>query len=174
MSRKWQTKCQLTKSMFMYPIFISDDPNASVEVASLPGQRRWGINKLEGFIGPLVTKGLESVILFGVPLNSIKVWFLVRFFVGASFEINYLLRMDGEHQQTILLVPSSSLSKNCASSILLYTSHAMFVCANTLTMDIAVLSTATGLSIRRLPLNVSPKLLLTTLGREQIVLHPVT
>jgi len=71
-SRKWQTKCQLTKSMFMYPIFISDDPNASVEVASLPGQRRWGINKLEGFIGPLVTKGLESVILFGVPLNSIK------------------------------------------------------------------------------------------------------
>jgi len=71
-SRKWQTKCQLTKSMFMYPIFISDDPNASVEVASLPGQRRWGINKLEGFIGPLVTKGLECVILFGVPLNSIK------------------------------------------------------------------------------------------------------
>uniref|UniRef100_A0A8H7Y4S5 Delta-aminolevulinic acid dehydratase n=1 Tax=Psilocybe cubensis TaxID=181762 RepID=A0A8H7Y4S5_PSICU len=71
-SRKWQAKRHLTKSMFMYPIFITDDPDASVEIASLPGQRRWGINKLEGFLGPLVAKGLESVILFGVPLTCPK------------------------------------------------------------------------------------------------------
>jgi len=56
----------------MYPIFITDDPNASVEIATLPGQHRWGVNKLDEFIGPLVGKGLESVILFGVPLNCIK------------------------------------------------------------------------------------------------------
>lgn len=61
--------------MFMYPIFITDDPNASVEIASLPGQRRWGINQLEGFLRPLVDKGLESVILFGVPLSCQKVVF---------------------------------------------------------------------------------------------------
>lgn len=64
--------------MFMYPIFITDDPNASVEIPTLPGQRRWGVNKLEEFIGPLVKKGLESVILFGVPFNCVKVcpfWF---------------------------------------------------------------------------------------------------
>jgi delta-aminolevulinic acid dehydratase/porphobilinogen synthase len=61
--------------MFMYPIFITDDPDASVEIATLPGQRRWGVNKLEGFIGPLVKKGLESVILFGVPLTCVKVRF---------------------------------------------------------------------------------------------------
>lgn len=62
--------------MFMYPIFITDNPDASVEIATLPGQRRWGVNKLEGFIGPLVQKGLESVILFGVPLKCVKVRFL--------------------------------------------------------------------------------------------------
>jgi len=56
----------------MYPIFISDDPDASQVILTLPGQRRWGVNKLEGFLAPLVQKGLQSVILFGVPLNCIK------------------------------------------------------------------------------------------------------
>lgn len=59
--------------MFMYPIFITDDPNASVEIPSLPGQRRWGVDRLEEFLGPLVNKGLKSVILFGVPVKSPKV-----------------------------------------------------------------------------------------------------
>ncbi|KAL0068850.1 Aminolevulinate dehydratase [Marasmius tenuissimus] len=58
--------------MFMYPIFITDDPSASVEIPTLPGQRRWGVNKLEEFLGPLVKKGLQSIILFGVPLNCDK------------------------------------------------------------------------------------------------------
>ncbi|KAJ3566467.1 hypothetical protein NP233_g6982 [Leucocoprinus birnbaumii] len=58
--------------MFMYPIFITDDPNASVEIPTLPNQRRWGVNKLEEFLGPLVKKGLKSVILFGVPLTCPK------------------------------------------------------------------------------------------------------
>jgi len=58
--------------MLMYPIFITDDPDASVEIATLPGQRRWGVNKLEGFLSPLVQKGLKSVILFGVPLKCEK------------------------------------------------------------------------------------------------------
>ncbi|KAG8863289.1 Aminolevulinate dehydratase [Tulasnella sp. 330] len=58
--------------MLMYPIFITDDPEAETVIASLPGQKRWGVEKLEGFLGPLVKKGLKSVILFGVPLNCAK------------------------------------------------------------------------------------------------------
>ena len=59
--------------MLMYPIFITDDPEASVVIQALPGQRRWGVNRLEEFIGPLVNKGLKSVILFGVPFKCVKV-----------------------------------------------------------------------------------------------------
>ncbi|KAI0062190.1 tetrapyrrole biosynthesis porphobilinogen synthase [Artomyces pyxidatus] len=58
--------------MLMYPIFITDDPSAQVEIPSLPGQCRWGVDRLEEFIGPLVKKGLKSVILFGVPLSCEK------------------------------------------------------------------------------------------------------
>lgn len=72
LSRSWQGRRQLTKSMLMYPIFITDDDDARVEIPTLPGQCRWGVNRLEGFIGPLVKKGLKSVILFGVPMKCAK------------------------------------------------------------------------------------------------------
>lgn len=61
------------KSMLIYPIFISDDPDTEEVIPTLPGQKRWGINKLEGFLGPLIKKGLKSVILFGVPMQMEKV-----------------------------------------------------------------------------------------------------
>jgi len=72
LTREWQGRRQLTKSMFMYPIFITDDPKASVVIPTLPGQSRWGVDRLEGFLGPLVKKGLKSVILFGVPFKCQK------------------------------------------------------------------------------------------------------
>jgi porphobilinogen synthase len=59
--------------MFIYPIFISDDPEAEEVVATLPGQKRWGVNRLESFLGPLIQKGLQGVILFGVPMKMEKV-----------------------------------------------------------------------------------------------------
>jgi len=73
--RTWQSNGRvLTKSSLIYPIFISDDPDAEEVIATLPGQKRWGINKLEGFLGPLVRKGLKGVILFGVPMKMTKVY----------------------------------------------------------------------------------------------------
>lgn len=63
----------LTKSMLIYPIFISDDPEAEQTITSLPGQKRWGLNKLQRFLDPLIAKGLKAVILFGVPMDMTKV-----------------------------------------------------------------------------------------------------
>lgn len=34
----------------MYPIFITDDPDARVEIPSLLGQCRWGVNRLDEFL----------------------------------------------------------------------------------------------------------------------------
>jgi porphobilinogen synthase len=67
----------------MYPIFIVDDPDAEEEIASLPLQKRyvrirsrlfgrWGVNKIVGFLTPLVKKGLRSIIIFGVPVIKKK------------------------------------------------------------------------------------------------------
>ena len=35
---------------------------------------RYGVNKLEGMLRPLVEKGLKCVLIFGVPAKIAKVW----------------------------------------------------------------------------------------------------
>ncbi|CAD0108566.1 unnamed protein product, partial [Aureobasidium uvarum] len=69
LARAWQAERQLTKSMLIYPLFITDNPDEETLIASLPGQYRRGLNKLVPFLRPLIAKGLKSVILFGVPLH---------------------------------------------------------------------------------------------------------
>ncbi|KAK1836199.1 delta-aminolevulinic acid dehydratase [Podospora conica] len=69
LARSWQAERQLTKSMLIYPLFISDQDDEEVLIPSLPNQYRRGINKIVPFVEPLIHKGLRSVILFGVPLR---------------------------------------------------------------------------------------------------------
>jgi porphobilinogen synthase len=54
--------------MLVYPLFVSDQPEEKTLIPSLPNQYRYGLNKVEEALIPLVQKGLRSVILFGVPL----------------------------------------------------------------------------------------------------------
>lgn len=70
LTRAWQAERQLTKSMLIYPIFITDDPDEFTPIPSLPNQNRLGLNKIIPFLQPLVEQGLRSVILFGVPLAA--------------------------------------------------------------------------------------------------------
>ncbi|KAF2717192.1 delta-aminolevulinic acid dehydratase [Polychaeton citri CBS 116435] len=66
-SAMWQAERQLHKSMFIYPVFLSANPDLEEPITSLPNQYRRGINKLLPFLEKLVAKGLHSVILFGSP-----------------------------------------------------------------------------------------------------------
>jgi porphobilinogen synthase len=72
--RQWQSSScsRLSAYSFIYPIFVTDDPEAEEEIASLPGQKRYGVNKLEQALRPLVDKGLVSVLIFGVPRSAKK------------------------------------------------------------------------------------------------------
>ncbi|PSR76856.1 delta-aminolevulinic acid dehydratase [Coniella lustricola] len=70
LARQWQAERQLTKSMLIYPLFVSDQDDEEVLIPSLPNQSRRGINKLIPFLEPLIHKGLRAVMLFGVPLEA--------------------------------------------------------------------------------------------------------
>ncbi|TPX13269.1 uncharacterized protein E0L32_006242 [Thyridium curvatum] len=70
LARTWQAERQLTKSMLIYPLFISDQDDEEVLIPSLPNQYRRGMNRLVPFLETLVHKGLRSVILFGVPMRQ--------------------------------------------------------------------------------------------------------
>ncbi|OGE47206.1 hypothetical protein PENARI_c055G12054 [Penicillium arizonense] len=69
-SAMWQAERQLHKSMFIYPIFLSTDPDLEEPIPGLPDQYIRGLNKLLPFLSTLVAKGLHSVILFGTLLGS--------------------------------------------------------------------------------------------------------
>jgi len=56
----------------VYPIFVTDQDGVKEEIKSLPGQFRWGPDKVEEVVGPLVEKGLTSVLLFGVISSKTK------------------------------------------------------------------------------------------------------
>uniref|UniRef100_A0AAY4CGW5 Delta-aminolevulinic acid dehydratase n=1 Tax=Denticeps clupeoides TaxID=299321 RepID=A0AAY4CGW5_9TELE len=71
--RFWQTCASaLRPENLIYPIFITDSPDAVEPIGSLPGQARYGLNKLEEMLRPLVDKGLKCVLIFGVPANVTK------------------------------------------------------------------------------------------------------
>lgn len=71
--RAWQTSAtSLHSHNFMYPIFITDDPDGIEVIASLPGQARYGVNKLEAMLRPLVEDGLKCILIFGVPTRVAK------------------------------------------------------------------------------------------------------
>ncbi|XP_067417632.1 delta-aminolevulinic acid dehydratase [Emydura macquarii macquarii] len=71
--RSWQTSATaFDASNLIYPIFVTDSPDAVEPIASLPGQARYGVNKLEGLLRPLVDKGLKCVLIFGVPTSLAK------------------------------------------------------------------------------------------------------
>lgn len=56
----------LTKSSLIFPVFIVEDVDAKEEIKTLPGQYRYGVNRLKEEFGPLVAKGLKCVLIFGV------------------------------------------------------------------------------------------------------------
>ena len=67
---------------FLLPFVVSshcrDEDDAVQEIKSMPGICRYGINKLQSALSPLVGSGLKSVLIFGVPGNVEKVcclWF---------------------------------------------------------------------------------------------------
>nr|XP_033816572.1 delta-aminolevulinic acid dehydratase isoform X2 [Geotrypetes seraphini] len=71
--RAWQaSNTSLSVNNLIYPIFVTDSPDAIEYIPSLPGQARYGINKLEEMLSPLVEKGLKCVLIFGVPSNMKK------------------------------------------------------------------------------------------------------
>ncbi|KAK6198159.1 uncharacterized protein RJT21DRAFT_297 [Scheffersomyces amazonensis] len=70
LSREWQQEKQLTKNMFIFPLFISDQPDEESIIPALPNIKRYGTNTLIPYVKSLVEKGLRAVILFGVPLKE--------------------------------------------------------------------------------------------------------
>lgn len=65
--RLWQSGVSLDVGRLVYPVFVTDRQGSCEEIASMPGQYRRGVDRIEEALLPLVKKGLRAVLLFGVP-----------------------------------------------------------------------------------------------------------
>ena len=151
----------LTKSMLIYPLFVSDDPDAEQVIETLPGQKRWGINKLEAFVGPLVKKGLKGVIIFGVPERMNKVDLL-----DITYTELYRI-LEGAQLTTQIHLPFW-LSTSCPWLSLSCFSARMFVFASTLRMVTAAYCRRFRAQIIPTPQPLTPRLLLNELPRSPL------
>lgn len=52
---------------FMYPIFVTEGTGVREEIASMPGVYHWSLDLLEDEIRDIVSLGIQSILLFGVP-----------------------------------------------------------------------------------------------------------
>jgi porphobilinogen synthase len=65
--REWHSTNTFIKALnFILPLFIHESDDTDQEIASLPGVRRLGINRVREFLDPVVANGLRCVLLFGV------------------------------------------------------------------------------------------------------------
>ncbi|KAK7094921.1 delta-aminolevulinic acid dehydratase-like [Littorina saxatilis] len=71
--RSWNSgNTQISPDNLMFPLFIVDEEDAVQEIKSMPGICRYGVNKLQAALSPLVDNGLKSILIFGVPGNIEK------------------------------------------------------------------------------------------------------
>lgn len=63
----------LHKEDFIYPIFVSDGENIKNEVSSMPGVFQFSLDRLGEEMDEVVSLGIPSVILFGLPAEKDEV-----------------------------------------------------------------------------------------------------
>ncbi len=64
--RSWQGERTPEPWRLIYPLFVSDRPNACEPIAAMPGQFRWGADRVVEALAEPVADGLRAVLLFGV------------------------------------------------------------------------------------------------------------
>ncbi|XP_065067895.1 delta-aminolevulinic acid dehydratase-like [Rhopilema esculentum] len=71
--RDWQSVgSTIDASQLIYPLFISSNDSTKEEITSMPGQYRLGLDHLKDIVAPLVSKGLKTVLLFGIMETQMK------------------------------------------------------------------------------------------------------
>ena len=60
----------LKVSDFIYPLFIEEGNNIKKEITSMPGIFRYSLDRINEELNEVISLGIKSVILFGIPLHK--------------------------------------------------------------------------------------------------------
>jgi len=65
--RKMVRETRMDPASLIYPLFVMDGENKVEEIAPLPGQNRYTVDRMDEEIENLLNAGVQNVILFGIP-----------------------------------------------------------------------------------------------------------
>lgn len=65
--RKMVRETRIDKSSLMYPIFVKEGTGIEEEIATMPGQYRYSVDRLPFKLEKLLKAGVTSVMIFGIP-----------------------------------------------------------------------------------------------------------
>lgn len=64
---------RLSVDDFILPVFVTEGTDIKNPVGSMPGVYQWSIDKLEGFLEPVIKYGIPAVMVFGIPEHKDEV-----------------------------------------------------------------------------------------------------
>ncbi|UOO37903.1 porphobilinogen synthase [Oscillospiraceae bacterium CM] len=65
--REMVRETRISKASLIYPLFIKEGNQIAEEIAAMPGQFRYSVDRLPAVIEPLLKAGIDKVLLFGIP-----------------------------------------------------------------------------------------------------------
>ena len=110
--RNMVRETRLSASTLIYPLFVKEGAEVTEEIASMPGQFRYSIDRLPGIVDRLMSAGVDKVMLFGIPDEKDELA------CGAYHE-------DGIVQRALLRLKKDYPALYCITDVCLceYTSH---------------------------------------------------
>ena len=65
--RSMVRETRISADTLIYPMFVMEGTNIKEEIATMPGQYRWSIDRMDEILQELTDAGVKSVLLFGIP-----------------------------------------------------------------------------------------------------------
>ncbi|QTE22770.1 porphobilinogen synthase [Polaribacter cellanae] len=68
--RRLVRETKLSVDDFVYPLFIEEGKNIETEIVSMPGIKRWSLDRISKELEEVVALKIPAVLLFGIPSNK--------------------------------------------------------------------------------------------------------
>ena len=65
--RSMVRETRISADTLIYPMFVIEGTNIKEEIATMPGQYRWSIDRMDEILQELTDAGVKSLLLFGIP-----------------------------------------------------------------------------------------------------------
>lgn len=68
--RSMVRETRVSADSLIYPMFVIEGENIKEEIATMPGQYRWSIDRMGEILQEMIDAGVKAVMLFGIPAHK--------------------------------------------------------------------------------------------------------